>query len=341
MKSRSFLLCLLLLLLSTAIGATEPVTQVVVLHNGSVIMGTIERTSTRYVVSKGPWHVVRVPKPDVDFIARDMEAAYRKKRSRIPSQDFHAHVRLAQWCLRHDQDRLAGEQLLAIAKLDPYHAAVQALEKQLQRRADVRAGLVPKIRTVSHRTSKTAAPNSATDTTLPPLPNGAVAEFTRVVQPLVLNRCGQTTCHGRAGTSDFRLYKTGGKRQLMTWQNLRSVISQIDAAQITESPILVKATSIHGQAARPPIGPREQQKFRRIAQWVSAVAGDGTTLALANAAQPDSFDDTRVAAKSATPTSSVADDDKVAAPPEPSIDPFDPATFNAQFELEGNSTLSP
>ena len=136
MKSRSFLLCLLLLLLSTAIGATEPVTQVVVLHNGSVIMGTIERTSTRYVVSKGPWHVVRVPKPDVDFIARDMEAAYRKKRSRIPSQDFHAHVRLAQWCLRHDQDRLAGEQLLAIAKLDPYHAAVQALEKQLQRQPD-------------------------------------------------------------------------------------------------------------------------------------------------------------------------------------------------------------
>ena len=340
-RPRLLLLCFLALP-ALSIQAESPVSQVVVLHNGGVIMGVVKRTEDRYIVSKGPWHVVRVPLRDADFVARDMIEAYQVKRTRLSAQDFHEHVRLAQWCLRHDLDRSAGDLLLHLAKLDPYHAAIQSLEKQLQRRADVRSGAVPKIRTASYQKSRSTHEPATVDVgDLPPLPTGAMASFTRIVQPLVLNRCGQSTCHGHASKNQFRLTKTGLKRQIKTWHNLRAVLSQIDPQHVDSSPLLIKATAAHGSSPRPPLGPRERQKFNRLVRWVSQVAGDGSPLEIANLDTRTTDSKSPRSPWSASNRSGV-EAEAVASQTSPpaAADPFDPNRFNEQLDTSDRDAES-
>ena len=318
--------------------AANPISQVIVLHNGNAIMGKVEKDATRYIVSKGPWHVMRIPQYDVDFVARDLSEAVHIKRSRLRLHDFHGHVLLAQWCLRHGLDRFAGDLLIHLARLDPYHPAVRSLETQLQRRADIGVELVPKVQMVSHpkRRSPSPPPNSVNVADLPALPASVMADFTRVIQPLVLNRCGQSRCHGRATTSHFQLRKSGTKRQTMTWQNLRAVLAQVDAQNLTHSPLLVRATSTHGTATRPSFGPRDERLFQRLTEWVSQIGSNETALQLAK------LDSTsNVSKNTVTDTGRNTAGKPLAKPAEPnppadarprSIDPFDPSVFNAQLE---------
>ena len=190
------------------------------------------------IVSNGPWYVVRVPLSDVDFVAPDFAAAYRTKRGRLNERDFPRHLQLAQWCLRHDLDRFAADQLLHLARLDPHHSAVDALEQQLRRRAagsgtgrrrrptgDFRVGCDVRPRAATrHR-----RPTGPLPYELPSVSPVALAEFTRSIQPLLLNRCGQTTCHGSAGQNAFQLQRlraSGVARKDLTLRNLRSAIAQ-------------------------------------------------------------------------------------------------------------------
>ncbi len=184
--------------------------QVVVLHNDSAIQGRVERSADRLVVSNGPWYVVQIPLADVDFVAPNFAAAYRTKRDRLTDRDFQRHLDLAQWCLRQDLDRFAADQLLHLAKLDSHHPAVEALEQQLRRRAnqvevDAHVDAQPASFGVDRNPPQIEAPESADER--PIVSPEALAEYTRSIQPLLLNRCGQTTCHGSSSRSVFQLQR--------------------------------------------------------------------------------------------------------------------------------------
>ena len=341
--------------------ATKP--SVVVLHNDSVIQGTIESTPDRLIVSNGPWYVIRVPRRDVDFIARDFEDAFQTKRGRLRPDDVEGQIKLAHWCLRHDLDQLAARQLVAVVRLAPHHAGVKFLESKLRRRVDQRTGLLPPVRFASHRSDRSADQSSREQANhpqlgveidgvldgplpsgsktpalsdLPPLPPEAMGEFTRSIQPLVFNRCGQATCHGAASKNDFRLVKGIGRtiRRELTWRNLRSVMAQVDVREIQSSPILIKAVSVHGTAKQSPIGPREDAQLQRLIDWVSLVAGDGAPLSLAtrHAREADDHSHSRGTSSVAPSAALRGLYDAAGGVTQPSVveDPFDPGAFNDQ-----------
>ena len=76
--------------------------QVVVLRNGSLLQGVVQRENQRVIVADGKDRITKVALNDVDFICKDLSEAYRRKLSRLQPDDVSQHLRLAQWCLRYD-----------------------------------------------------------------------------------------------------------------------------------------------------------------------------------------------------------------------------------------------
>ncbi len=166
---------------------------------------------------------------------------------------------------------------------------------------------------------------------LPPLPRDAVGEFTRAIQPLLLNRCGQTTCHGNAARNTFQLSRLApGKmtRRDLTLRNLRAVLAQIDEHDAERSPLLLQAVSVHGPAQRSSIEPHEVRQYERLVGWVREVAqAEG---GLPSHGEPWGVEPAQVS-DSAFPSASDSAAAGLASDP---VDPLDPAEFNARFAAD-------
>lgn len=272
---------------SSLVSATEP--QVVVLNNGNIFEGRVQfdRNSDRYIVTKGPWYTIHVPRDTVDFVARNPRHAYAIKKKRISPNHVGQHVRLAQWCMRNDFEYLAAETLVHIIRLDPHHSSIDALEQQLMSRAQPKPeSNSGTVQPVSYHHAQAAS----TESELPPLPPNSVAHFTRAIQPLLMNRCGQAACHGNASTNDLRLWEQRNGRipKALTWKNLRSVLQQVDHDSPNDSPILLRALTAHGPAKRPPFEPHETKQFQRLQHWVvEATLGESATAQVVT--EPVSF----------------------------------------------------
>ena len=74
---------LLVLVLST-LGVAA---QVVVLRHGGVLQGQVDRAGDRLVVTQSSEHVIHVPLKEVDFVAADLQAAYRRQLERLDVAD--------------------------------------------------------------------------------------------------------------------------------------------------------------------------------------------------------------------------------------------------------------
>jgi hypothetical protein len=320
----------------------------VVLLNGSIVQGRVERSVDRLVVSNGPWYVVRVPSADVDFVAPDLAAAYRIKRSRLGERDFSRHLQLAQWCLRHGAPAQAADELLHLRRLDPHHSAVQTLQQQLLRSVAADATPAdstdpPPTRAVNARPAQASVPASApadADEPMPEVAAAAVSQFTRSIQPLLLNRCGQAACHGIASRNGFsleRLRAGGAARKEVTWRNLRAALAQVDPAHVAESPLLDRALKPHGTSQRPPFGPHEMRQYQRLLDWVDKMTAADAEGDSVPATSPMARRPPVVTAE----TEADAADVSAATGPEPLptslmaqplvVDPYDPAPFNARL----------
>ena len=325
--------------------------QVVVLRNGSLLQGVVQRESQRVIVADGKDRITKVALNDVDFICKDLSEAYRRKLSRLQPDDVSQHLRLAQWCLRYDYPEGAADRLLYLHRIAPRNTAVRALEKRMRRQAN---------ETVATKTEPAKRNNRVAEAkTLPVnLPSDALPHFTRVVQPLLINRCGQTTCHGQAGQTEFRLVRgiRGSPNRDLTWKNLASTLAHIDRSSFAQSPLLLKARSVHGHTNRAPIETHENRQFTHLYGWVeSIVAADRPAKSRAPEAPQDGNGDIFDVARSSmhqsatrtphedalsqlygTPTNEGSDSEK-----ERKSDPFDPAEFNTRHATPVADAPSP
>ena len=323
------------------------------------------RVGDRFTVTLGTQDEVGVSADSVEMHCASLEEAYQLKRDNLPPLSSAAeHLALADWCLRCELLASAAEQLMAAQRREPENPAAALFERRL--------------RLAAQQTQTPAGPDKSS----PPLlsqvdleqfvrsmPNGTIEQFTNAIQPLLVNRCGATACHGANSESSFRLAYPGSSRILprrFTQLNLHTTMQQVNRENPLESPLLVMATSPHGTCDRPTLDNRDGVQLQQLVDWLGRCTSVRTPPA--NLGSPDSLllqpgtpprnatsapNSLASAARQAAgpkkidppPATPMAEPAARTAPTSPTPatscgaeteDPFDPAIFNRRYHGKSN-----
>jgi hypothetical protein len=98
--------------------------------------------------------------------------------------------------------------------------------------------------------------------------------FTRKVQPVLVNSCSMSGCHQTGGKLSFQLDRAllrGEANRRTTMHNLEATLALIDRAHPDQSPLLTVPRKSHGGTTGPVFGPRQQQAFKHLVDWVAVV----------------------------------------------------------------------
>jgi hypothetical protein len=252
------------------LGADETEHSILVLHDGGVLTGKISRAADRYILASGGAEM-QIASSRVLFACNSLEEAYQRQRQRLTASSAEAHLALAGWCLRYNLLDDAARELTDARSIEAEHPKLLLLERRLA---------MAKLRPASPSRAVfkvEPSPKLAVTQESPPqadLPAGAVELFTRKVQPVLVNNCTTAGCHRPGGHESFQLDRAllhGLANRRTTTQNLAATLAIVDRAQPELSPLLTIPRRTHGGMQGPVFGPRQEQAFRHLVDWVSLV----------------------------------------------------------------------
>lgn len=344
-----------------------PQPSVLVLRTGRVLRGEITQVGDRFTISIGDTDEVSVPVASVDFRCHSLDDAYRRLAERLTRTATAAqHLTLAEWCLTNELLPQAAEQLIAAHRLEPENAEVTRFERRLHLAARRGETTAAAPRAKSSAVNVKLEPQVDLDQFTRQLPSGMVEQFTSSIQPLLMNRCGASACHGPNATTEYRLARPAAGRQAwrrLTQRNLYATLQFVDKETPLSSELLRQATQAHGKSRQAPIDPRETESLRQLAQWLTryhpqAVAAGNAAPAPAVLSQSRSNTDSQVElvthlepipkpsqeTKSAATNSPAATSgtspkprtENAPSPADEAKDPFDPAAFNRRHHQRGD-----
>jgi hypothetical protein len=107
------------------------------------------------------------------------------------------------------------------------------------------------------------------------LPSYVRKAFQQTVTPILVQRCGQSGCHGLPGKSEFHIYQPIGEQASQTAiNNLIEVLKYVDVKRPRESKLLAYATHPHGIQKHPTLNAlkeADQAAIARIEQWIKSI----------------------------------------------------------------------
>ncbi len=247
-------------------GVPSPQNGVVLLRNGQVIEGRVSPAGDYYYVAL-PSGQLRVKASDVEFVCRDIEEGYRRKRDAIQPEDVLAHLRLAQWCQRHGLLGSAAAELAEAKRADPNHPMITAVQRRLQTALEPAPPAAPTA-------GEQAVSFEQLDRMVRAMPPGSVETFTQSIQPMLLNNCAAGGCHGLQAEAKLRLMRVPGgapASRRLTQRNLSEVLQWVDRDHPDQSPLLTVPLEPHGTAKTATIHDRQSIQYKRLVQWVYEV----------------------------------------------------------------------
>lgn len=262
---RTLLTAVLALLLSTTAAVAQ---DHVLLHNGNVVTGRAESQAGRIrVVGEGVEYWFN--QSEVLAVAPSRAALHDLRRRELESPGAVDHLRLAVWCIENELYAQASRELLDARRLDPADARIAVIERQLMQAA------YPVQQAAATQDLPQRPRPALTDADLARMPEGAVEEFTRRIQPLLVNNCTTSGCHGDDATNGFHLdrsllYGTADYRS--TRANLAAVLGAIDRADPVASPLLQAANEPHAGRQLAAFTGRRAPLGKRLEEWVIAIA---------------------------------------------------------------------
>ncbi len=253
--------------------------EVVLLHNGGVFEGAVERSAEAISV-EGQGSLIRLRSADVAYVADSLLAAYEWKRGQMGQGGLTAidHLELADWAIENRLWEQAARELLDARQLVPQSGRLGLLERRLDE--VMRLEAQDAIAETDASTGPSEAPGGplaealADDPDRPKLPDGALEQFTRRIQPVLLNSCAATGCHGAEPAGGFALDVAplrGYGDARSTERNLFASLRLIDVHRPLDSTLLTTARGPHAGVS-PISGPRRDEMLERIAIWVGSIA---------------------------------------------------------------------
>ncbi|MFG0295637.1 MAG: hypothetical protein ACF8PG_06990 [Maioricimonas sp. JB045] len=322
---------------------------VLVLKSGKVLKGEVTSVAGGYQIRQ-PIGTSMIPFETVLLTAPNLPAAYSKLSANQRHPTYITHVQIAQWCADNGLYDEARRELAAAIRLEPQRRPAREMLKQVELKTNP---------TPRHLTTPMPTPRTE-DGFVPSEVISAAGispeltqDFIRKVQPLMVNKCGNASCHGPASGNAFTIdiVRSGRRNQRShSERNLAATLRQIDASQPDLSPLLRRPAGLADTAHRTVFaGPRGQQQLAILRNWVAGVTGASEQIAAAPATSPEAastvsatsadatgsgivtadYDASMSDGPSARPTAAVSDNallDRVLV--EERADPFDPDIFN-------------
>ncbi len=257
-----------------------------VLQDGGVLTGQITRAADWYVVARGAGQM-QIAQSRVLLVCRKLEEAYEFRRQQIGGDKAADHLRLAEWCIRYDLRAEAGRELADARRLEPDQPRLALLERRLEKgsgRPVVKESVY--LAAVNSKAKPQAAGSGRTaGRAAGDLPEGVVELFTRKVQPVLVNNCTTSGCHHAGSNQSFQLDRAilrGESDRRSTMHNLEATLALVDREHPDQSPLLNVPRRTHGGTAKPIFGPRQEQAFKHIVDWVALVVPQPAADATAN-----------------------------------------------------------
>lgn len=317
---------------SPDLAAPEAVRGVLVLNNGNVLQGRIQREADFYRVYL-PQSELVVRVPQVDMFCHSIDEAYEQRRLQRAGSSADSHVDLARWCLRHDLLEYASRELLEARTIEPEHRQLEQLQRQVQLALQNR-----QAKTHQDPLVQAAVLNEEDQAkSLEGVPDWARTLFVRQIQPLLVESCAASGCHQPGSPEQFhlnRLALDGPGHPATTLHNLAATLAQLDYASPDNSTLLLRARMAHGESGTAKPHVLEPHQYRMLRTWVDQLA-----LAKQNSAKTE----VELAAHRSTgelkapPLMRQALEESETTPG----DPFDPEVFNGQYATDDEATLPP
>lgn len=240
--------------------------RLLVLKTGQVISGEMEPQVGGYMVQVSNGRVL-ITYDQVWTAATSLADAYTRIRDNHPNPSANDRLELARWCFQQGLTEEARFEVAAALRLEPdrpeARLLLQRVEASLQKRPAA-PNSQPPLRSPTTNVSPAA------------LSGERMAEFVRVIQPILMNRCGNAACHGTATVSQFRIEPASGSRvsRLTSDTNLTAVLQQIDWARPDDSPLLTRPRSGDGAHRTAFQGRHGADQAEAIRNWIRAVSRD-------------------------------------------------------------------
>ena len=267
-------------------------TKLLVLVDGRVVTGQITPRPDGYDVQVDGGRMY-IDSDRVRFEAADLPAAYDRMRDSLPELTPTNHLELARWCLENKLHSQAKREVLDALHLDPNREDAKRILRSLEHVGE-ESKTPPKGSGLTEYPSLSQIPRPAIETrSLAGLSSSIAHSFVRDVQPLIMNKCANSGCHGNGTKAEFQLVSTLRRSTpALAERNLAAVLKQIDFSQPTASPLLRIGGEAHANMSASAFPGRSgAAQLRKLQEWVLLAANDV-------APQPTLVAETRPARKS-------------------------------------------
>ncbi len=263
--------------------------RVIVMKSGRILTGQMTRNAGGWLVEQSSGRV-QVPEDQVKLVADNLRDAYRKQRDAIVEPTPATHVMLAQWCISYRLYDEARDELRKCLKRDPDH---EEARKLLRRIDDT---LAPKpVATAPAALSPWKTPDGFVvpeAESLGGLSKETATAFTVRIQPLLINKCGNASCHGSASGNEFKLHsiRVGANgHRLYTERNLAEILRYVDLKDSALSPLLAIPQGSHGGTTAIFHGPHSAEQLKTLRSFIKQVAKEKRTDEQELAQRPSVF----------------------------------------------------
>jgi hypothetical protein len=241
----------------------RPQPGVLVLKNGRVLEGSILREGDRWLVTLGDQsNHLRIPVADVELACRDLTDAYLQKRARLRGEDAKPHLDLAEWCIRNKLLDRAADELMAAMAIDPHDRRAVEVEQKLK-------FALPAAKPGPRPVYRVPLTQEEIAREIKVLSREAQEEFATAIEPMLLQNCATSGCHGPGSKSEYLLVRPPAKnhnRLRETQRNLHATLRQINPDG--ESRLVTMPQAPHGNAKAAVFDKHDQRLVQQLSAWV-------------------------------------------------------------------------
>ena len=223
-----------------------------------------------YIVEQ-PERRVWMQSSEILFVVNDLREAYHKLSNSNSNPTAASHLSLAQWCITNRLYEEASAELKNCLKKDADNKEATALQTKL---TDAMRTSLPSPAARSARLMTADGFLQPELESLGGLSRDTATQFTSKIQPLLINKCGNASCHGTNSTNEFRLIgsRGGSVSRHNTERNLAAVMKNIEPKEILISPILSVTKGPHGGKANIFGDPAGPEQLKMLKAWTKLAA---------------------------------------------------------------------